>query len=322
MEEAPIRIGIHLGQHMGHDDVAQAVLLEKVGLDRVWMGDGLWSPSGREPLVTAGALLQATSQVTVGVNVINVSTSLPQSLARQVGSLESLFPGRFILGLGIGYHKRLQRQAEWGYPVRTDEQRLAYFGEVLEYLTRFFTQEHVTFEGQFIQAKDAWVSPFVGRKPRFLIGGGRASILPFVAKYADLWDGVAIWNFGAREGETPEQYYRRKEQVLVDECAKVGRDPAAITRCVTVYAALAPTAAEAGAIADEQTPYIPARPTIIGTAQAAVDAIVAAYGRGAREVQIVPVTRGGHEAHLDFIRIVGEEVRPGVLAAIQARSTG
>lgn len=317
MEDAPIRIGIHIGQHMGHDDVGQAVLLEKVGLDRVWMGDGLWSPTGREPLVTAAAMLQATSQVTVGVNVINGSTSLPQSLGRQVASLESLFPGRFILGLGIGYHKRLQRQADWGYPVRTDEQRLAYFGELLEYLARFFTQEYVTFEGEFIHAKDAWISPAVGRKPRFLIGGGRASILPYVAKYADLWDGVAIWNFGAKEGETPDEYYRRKEQALVDECGKIGRDPAAITRCVTAYAALAPTAAEAEAIADERTPFIPARPTIIGTAQAAVDAIVAAYGRGAREVQIVPVTRGGDEAHRAFIRMVGEEVRPGVLAAVR-----
>ena len=217
----------------------------------------------------------------------------------------------------MGYHKRLKIQSDWGYPVLSDAERVEFLAETTEYLSRFFTQPEVTFEGKHIVAKNAPGAPFVNRKPRFLIGGGRASVLKIAARHADLWDGLAIWTYGAGKGEEIGEYYRRKEAVLVEECRAIGRDPAEITRCLTAYAAVATSVEEAEAIAAERTPYIPDRPQIVGTPDTAVAFLLAAYRLGVRDIQIVPVTRGGNEALLQLIATNGRDVAPALRAALK-----
>src|SRR5438093_1159222 len=110
----PLRIGAHVSQHLPSEDVNIAVRAEQLGFDAVWLGDGIWSPSGLEATVLWPAMLQATSRITVGVNVFGVPIRYPQSLARISATLEAMYPGRAVLGLGAGYHKRFAAQEAWG----------------------------------------------------------------------------------------------------------------------------------------------------------------------------------------------------------------
>jgi alkanesulfonate monooxygenase SsuD/methylene tetrahydromethanopterin reductase-like flavin-dependent oxidoreductase (luciferase family) len=61
--------------------------------------------------------------------------------------------------------------------------------------------------------------------PILIDGGGEKVTLRITAQHADLWNG-----FG------PPEQWARKNAILDEWCAKVGRDPAAIERTVMVNA--------------------------------------------------------------------------------------
>jgi alkanesulfonate monooxygenase SsuD/methylene tetrahydromethanopterin reductase-like flavin-dependent oxidoreductase (luciferase family) len=306
-------MGVHVGQQVGVDDVRAARLLQELGFDAAWLGDGIWSPSGMDAGVLAPVLLQATERIHVGVNVFNVAIRYPQSLARIAATTEALFPGRFVLGLGAGYHKRLEAQEQWGFPQRPDADRVAYFQETAAYLDQYFRAERVTFEGEFVRTRDARGSPFPGgRRPRLLIGGGRPSVLRVAARYADLWDGMAIWNFGAADGEQRWEYFDRKLAELSAYCRSEGRDPGAITTCMTAYVALAARRADAQTAAEAALPFIPYRPAVAGTPDDLNDFCATAVRHGVKEFQIVPVGASSTEALLDFIRLLGRDSLPAL----------
>ena len=77
------------------------------GFDTVWTYDhfsGLvqGAPWSRDPFVTLGAIAATTERINVGVLVANVANRHPAQLACAVNSLQSLAPGRVLLGIGAG----------------------------------------------------------------------------------------------------------------------------------------------------------------------------------------------------------------------------
>lgn len=89
------------------DMVEAARLAEDGGFDTVWTYDhfsGLvtgrrWS---RDPWVTLAAIAARTERINIGVLVANVANRHPAQLACAVNSLQSLAPGRVVLGVGAG----------------------------------------------------------------------------------------------------------------------------------------------------------------------------------------------------------------------------
>jgi probable F420-dependent oxidoreductase len=84
----------------GDQDEAAAAAreLEELGFDTIWIPD-----IGGPVLEVAERLLAATTRVRVATGILNVWMHEPGDVAASQAELERAFPGRFVLGLGIGH---------------------------------------------------------------------------------------------------------------------------------------------------------------------------------------------------------------------------
>jgi alkanesulfonate monooxygenase SsuD/methylene tetrahydromethanopterin reductase-like flavin-dependent oxidoreductase (luciferase family) len=103
-------------------------------------------------------------------------------------------------------------------------------------LTKFWTEEQVTFDGTFAKADGAWLEPKPEAPLKLLVGGsGEKVLLGIAARYADIWNNLAV-----TQGELGH-----KVDVLRRHCDAVGRDPAEITISQQCTVVIAETEAEA-----------------------------------------------------------------------------
>ena len=171
-------------------------------------------------------------QFQFGHAVLCQSYRNPALTAKMGASLQALTGGRFILGIGAGWHEPEYRA--YGYPFPPAGQRVEEFEETLEIIKQMWHEEKATFKGKHYQIEDAWCEPKPDPVPPIMIGGAKPRMLRIVARYADWWN--VSW--------TGIADYR--EQVAESEraCAEVGRDPATLRRTWFGGCLCAPTEAE------------------------------------------------------------------------------
>ncbi len=94
------RIGVWIGgATLDHDTVAPlAVEADKLGYGALWIGS-----SQQLPLRAPRAALEATDRIVVGTGIFRVWDASAAELAQVWRGLEADFPGRFLLGLGVGH---------------------------------------------------------------------------------------------------------------------------------------------------------------------------------------------------------------------------
>jgi probable F420-dependent oxidoreductase len=94
----------------------QAVEIEKLGYGAVWIGG---SPAG--DLNYVEPILERTETLAVATGIVNVWTAPAEQVAEAYHRVEDAYPGRFLLGIGIGH------------PEHTEEYRKPY-DVLVEYL--------------------------------------------------------------------------------------------------------------------------------------------------------------------------------------------
>lgn len=72
--------------------------LEQLGYGTLWLGG---SPPGDLPVVES--LLEATETLKVGTSIVNVWSVPAAEVAESFHRIEQRFPGRFLLGVGVGH---------------------------------------------------------------------------------------------------------------------------------------------------------------------------------------------------------------------------
>ena len=83
-----------------------AAHVEQLGFGTLWLGA---SPAG--DLHDVDPLLAATSSLTVATGIVNVWQSDPRETAAAYARLEDAYPGRFLLGVGIGHPEATREYA-------------------------------------------------------------------------------------------------------------------------------------------------------------------------------------------------------------------
>jgi probable F420-dependent oxidoreductase len=209
-----LKVGVQLSnQHTTYPAYADAIKrTEDAGVDTLWNWDHFFPLSG-DPngdhfegwtLLTAMALL--TTRVEFGCLVLCNSYRNPRLLAHMSKTLDHISNGRYILGIGAGWFER--DYVEYGYSFGTAPERLKALGANLPKFREYWAQE----------------VPLPKRDIPILVGGGGEKVtLKLTAQYATMWNG-----FG------PPETYARKNQILDDWCAQVGRDPNSIERTVSI----------------------------------------------------------------------------------------
>jgi F420-dependent oxidoreductase-like protein len=197
------------------------------GLDGLWRSDHLFSLMGdttRDALALVPALTAVamkSDRLQFGAVVCPMTFRHPVMLAREAIALDILSNGRYWLGIGAGWNER--EHEAFGFDLLPLKTRMDRMEESLEVITRLFTGEVVSYQGEQFQLNEAQMRPrpLNGEKVPIMIGGsGERRTLNMVARFADEWNCIA----------SDPDTYRHKNGVLGEHCADVGRDPGEIRR--------------------------------------------------------------------------------------------
>lgn len=95
------RFGVWTGAPVTPD---QAVQIEKLGYGTVWVGA---SPAA--DLAFVEPILEKTESLQVATGIVNIWTADAAEVAESYHRIEKAFPGRFLLGVGVGHPEHTQQ---------------------------------------------------------------------------------------------------------------------------------------------------------------------------------------------------------------------
>jgi probable F420-dependent oxidoreductase len=138
------------------------------------------------PLVALQAAADTTEKLRVGSFVFDNDFRHPAVLAKEVATLDVLTAGRFDLGIGGGWNKVEYDQI--GLPFETPGVRLSRLEESISILKRLFSDEPVTFHGNYytIRGLNGLPKPVQRPHPPLFIGGGGRRLLTLAAREAQI----------------------------------------------------------------------------------------------------------------------------------------
>lgn len=196
--------------------------------DAGWMNDHLVDlrlergGASFEPLTLLAALAHRVPGRRLGVAVLSNTFRHPAMLAKQATVLDLVTGGRFILGLGAGWHEG--EHEAFGIPLPPLPERFDRYESTLRVLRALFSPDAtrppgVDLDDPFVPLKGATNEPAPTRPegPAIWLGGQKARGLALAARYADGW-----LQPGDRAGEV--DYLVDRRDALMRALEAAGRD--------------------------------------------------------------------------------------------------
>ncbi|WP_414937828.1 glucose-6-phosphate dehydrogenase (coenzyme-F420) [Amycolatopsis sp. cmx-11-51] len=223
------------------DLVEYSVLAEQVGLDSVMVSDHFqpWRhQGGHAPFSFAwmAAVGERTERVVLGTSVLTATFRYnPAVVAQAFGTLGSLYPGRVLLGVGSGEALNEVAVARIEWPAF--KERFARLREAIELMRKLWSEERVTFEGEYYQTTDATVYDRPeGGVPIYIAAGG-----PVMAKYV----GKQGDGFICTSGKGMDLYTEKLLPAVAEGAEQVGRSTGDIDKMIEIKLSYDPDPAQA-----------------------------------------------------------------------------
>ena len=206
-----------------------AVAAEHNGFDSVFVSDHFqpWRHSdGHAPFAFSwlAAVAERTTRVALGTSV-NTPTFRyhPGIVAQAFGTLGVLHPGRMILGVGTGEHLN---EGALGIQWPDNRERFARLREAVRLIRQLWTEQSVTFDGEYYHTKNATIYDRPATPiPIYISAGG-----PQVAKYA----GRAGDGLICTSGKGMELYSEQLLPSFADGAKESGRDGNELDKMIEV----------------------------------------------------------------------------------------
>jgi alkanesulfonate monooxygenase SsuD/methylene tetrahydromethanopterin reductase-like flavin-dependent oxidoreductase (luciferase family) len=232
-----LRIGFQIwGQYVRWQDLMSVGAdIDAMGFDELWSNDH-FTPlaSGTDgadgglvgPVFEGWSILFGwagmTEHARMGCLVSGAGYRNPALLVKMATALDHATGGRAALGLGGGWFGPEHRAFGWDFPPLG--QRIDRFAEAARVCRGLLDGEAVTVAGQWFSTEGARNDPppVQARLPLVVGGSGEKRTLRIVAETADIWNA---------DGDSPASFARRNG-ILDEHCAAVGRDPERIERTV------------------------------------------------------------------------------------------
>ena len=197
-------------------EVAQAA--EDMGYDGLWLAEHHFSNYGylSRPLIMATHLAANTRRIRIGTAVVVLPLHHPLVVAEEAATIDLLSEGRFDLGLGRGYQQ--YEFGRMGLDLKDSRQR---WEEAIEIVTRAFTEDSFSFEGDYYNFPETTVLPKPYQKPHppiWVVGQSPESIDGAVRRGFHVVTGGAAFPVGRieeRRGQFDDAVsrYGREEQL-------------------------------------------------------------------------------------------------------------
>ena len=248
-----------------------AIAAEANGLASIWVADHLFYAGDAEPrgmwesLTILAALADATERIELGPLVLCTPFRNPGLIAWMANTLDEISAGRFVLGLGCGWH-----EPEFGAFGFEFDHRVSVFAEALDVLVPLLRDGQVDHQGRFARGVAA-LRPEGPRPhgPPIMIAATKPRMMSLAARWADRFN--SVW-YGL-----PTDDFRRERADLVAACEVAGRDPATIEISAGVTVRYPAT----GASQNDQD-------GLLGTVDTLTDGLAAWRAEGVDEVMCRP----------------------------------
>ena len=208
---------------------------EALGVQSAWVVEQiLGSIRSLEPVALLTYAAACTERLRLGSAVLLTALRSPVHLAKSLATLDHLSGGRLTVGVGLGGNPRI-------YPAfgLHAAQRAARFAEGLRLMKRLWTDERVTFEGEFFKLQNASMEPKPLQKPHppLWFGGHHPNALRRAVELGDGFIGAGSVSTATFLGEV---------KLLKSLLEEAGRDPARFPLGKRVYIAVDHDRARAG----------------------------------------------------------------------------
>ncbi|MEF2978437.1 glucose-6-phosphate dehydrogenase (coenzyme-F420) [Subtercola sp. YIM 133946] len=159
---SPVRFGYKASaeQFAPSQLLEYGVLAEQAGFDSIFVSDHFqpWNHEGGHApaaIPWLGALGARTSSIVMGTSVLTPTFRYhPGVVAQAFGTLGAMFPGRVVLGVGTG---EALNEVALGIPWPEVKERFARLKEALILIEKLWSEERVTFDGQFFSTENATI---------------------------------------------------------------------------------------------------------------------------------------------------------------------
>ena len=219
-----IRIGITIGDGALEKSSPDRLLdfidqCERWEIDSVWVSDRIAAPRPTlDPIVFMSYMASRMRNMKFGTSALVLPTRNPVVLAKQLATLDFLCKGRLLLVVGIGGDDS-QDFAAMG--VRKEE-RGRRGDEAIVLIKKLWSEENVTFDGQFYSTNELTILPRPYQKggPPIWVGGRSKAAFRRAGRLTDGWlvssvtptemgEGIKAIRGHAKEAgrEIPEDHY-------------------------------------------------------------------------------------------------------------------
>lgn len=135
-----------------------------------------------DPFTTLAWLSGLTERIELGTTVAIVPYRHPLHTARVAANIDRFSGGRFVLGVGVSWPR--QEYAALNVPF---ERRGRMTDEYLEVITRAWTEETISFDGDFVSFDDVATGPLPTRRPPIWVGGASEAAIRRAVRFGDAW---------------------------------------------------------------------------------------------------------------------------------------
>jgi coenzyme F420-dependent glucose-6-phosphate dehydrogenase len=215
-------------QFAPNDLLDYSVYAEECGFDSIVVSDHFqpWRHTdGHAPYSFAwmGALAAKTRRARLGTSVVTPTFRYhPVIVAQAMGTLDQLSGGRCFLGVGTG--ESLNEIPVLAIEWPAFKERFGRLREAVDLMRQLWTEDRVTFEGEYYRTRDATVyDKPVGRLPLYVAGAG-AQAARFAGRVAD--------GFICTSGKAWELYRETLLPGVAEGAEKAGRDSNGIEKMI------------------------------------------------------------------------------------------
>ena len=210
----------------------------QLAFDSAWMNDHLGLPgrdrggSSFEPLTALAALAHLVPGKTIGQTVLSATFRHPAILAREALTLDHITGGRYVLGIGAGWHE--WEHNAFGIELPPIGERLTRLEAQVRVIRALFGDAARAEPGVRLDAPPYRLDgatqeppPIRPGGPAIWLGGQGPRGLRIAARVAD------GWNYASNLDGTLEGFIERRDTIL-RECDAIGRDPSELELSVQV----------------------------------------------------------------------------------------
>jgi len=206
------------------------IAAEKHGFDSVVVSDHFqpWRHTdGHAPFSFAwlAALGERTTRVTLGTSVVTPTFRYhPAIVAQAMATLAALYPGRLLLGVGTG--ESMNEVPALGIEWPDFKERFGRLKEAIEIMRRLWTEERVTFDGEFFHTRNATVYDRPPEAIPLYVAASGESAARLAGRVAD--------GLICTSGKGAGLYRDTLLPAFAEAATKAKRDPASLERMIEV----------------------------------------------------------------------------------------